>query len=144
LRIIVGNAGIVEVNDGKETATLELDVPMLCRRDVYHASGTRNSAGELIASPVRAEPGPGPSILSDGGQSYRQVWRDVLTGSRDGTNLVFTLASAPTPPESILVFRNGLVMSLGDDMVITGSTVTFLAGNAPTSGSILWARYQTL
>lgn len=55
-----------------------------------------------------------------------------------------TWALPDTPAAgSLMVFRNGLLLSEGDDYSFAGQTVTFLPGNAtPLPGDILRARYR--
>ncbi len=67
---------------------------------------------------------------------------ETPSGSVNGVNLVFTLAHAPAGSSLILV-RNGLVQRSGFDFSLTGATVTFVGGYAPSSGDILeaWYRY---
>jgi hypothetical protein len=67
-----------------------------------------------------------------------------LTGTADGTNLVFLLPAAPVPASSLILFRNGLALQAGGfDYTLSGSTVTFIAGEAPQPGDTLraWFRY---
>jgi uncharacterized protein YoxC len=65
------------------------------------------------------------------------------TGTINGTNLVFTLASAPNPATSLKLFKNGLLLSQNGDYSLSGSTITF-AGTAttPQTGDTLLASYR--
>jgi hypothetical protein len=62
---------------------------------------------------------------------------DVPTGTINGTNAVFTLASAPTG--GLLLFRNGLLQQSGSDYTLSGSTVTFLSTAIPQAADSLVA-----
>ena len=66
----------------------------------------------------------------------------AVTGSANGTNLIFTLANNPIgSTESVYV--NGVIQQrgAGNDYQISGQTVTFEGGNAPQLGAILIASY---
>jgi hypothetical protein len=66
----------------------------------------------------------------------------AVTGSANGTNLIFTLANNPIgSTESVYV--NGVIQQrgAGNDYQILGQTVTFEGGNAPQLGAILIASY---
>lgn len=62
------------------------------------------------------------------------------TGTVDGTNAVFTIPSAPNPPASLTVVRNGLVLSVGNDFNLSGTTITFVAGAIPQVGDTIRAK----
>lgn len=66
----------------------------------------------------------------------------AVTGSANGTNLVFTLPHNPTTSTE-MIFVNGVLQQrgAGNDYQITGTTVTFEAGNAPQVASIIIATY---
>lgn len=64
--------------------------------------------------------------LFHGGQ-YNQVnWINNETpgGSIDGTNTLFTLAAAPNPTSSVLLLKNGVVMTQAIDYTFSGQTCT--------------------
>lgn len=65
------------------------------------------------------------------------------TGTVDGSNNVFTLADVPASG-SLMLWRNGLLMQNGSgkDYTLSGSTISFTAGNIPTVGSVLLASYR--
>jgi hypothetical protein len=69
---------------------------------------------------------------------------DVETpgGTIDGINTAFTLAQAPAPAASLLLFRNGLLQRAGVDFSLSGAAVTFLAGSIPQPGDLLQANYR--
>lgn len=62
-------------------------------------------------------------------------------GAVDGVNVVFTLAHAPAG-SSLLLARNGVVMSVNFDYALSGLTVTFFAGAKPGAGDRLTAWYR--
>ena len=68
---------------------------------------------------------------------------ETPTGLINGSNLVFTLASTPSPVASLELYRNGLRLSPPDDYTVTGNTITFVSGAQPQTGDILRATYRT-
>ncbi len=70
------------------------------------------------------------------------VDNDVPAGIVDGANRIFTLAVAPVPDASLLLYRNGLLQKNGIDYTLTGNTVTFLIAATPQPGDILLASYR--
>lgn len=72
---------------------------------------------------------------------------ETPAGTIDGANQVFTLAHAPNPTASMVLTRNGLVLTNGVDYVLNGTSVTFqgilLNGTAvPQVGDLLRASYR--
>jgi hypothetical protein len=67
----------------------------------------------------------------------------VPSGAINGTNLVFTLATAPSPSISLKLYKNGLLLSQNGDYTISGTTITF-ASTATTAqtGDSLIASYR--
>jgi hypothetical protein len=63
-------------------------------------------------------------------------------GAINGTTLVFTLASAPNPANSLRLFRNGLLLSPAVDYTLSGSSITFTNVTTPRSGDSLAAYYR--
>jgi uncharacterized protein YoxC len=63
-------------------------------------------------------------------------------GTMDGTNGIFTLATAPAPAASLQLYRNGLQQMSGIDFTLSGSTITFLNGNIPKTSDIIQAFYR--
>lgn len=52
---------------------------------------------------------------------------EVPTGITNGSNVTFTLAGTPAPPESLQLFLGGLLLTQGSasDYVLSGNTITF-------------------
>jgi hypothetical protein len=61
-------------------------------------------------------------------------------GAINGTNLSFTLASAPSPAASLRLFRNGLLLT--GDYTLSGSTIAFTSATTPRMGDSLAAYYR--
>jgi hypothetical protein len=73
------------------------------------------------------------------------VANETPGGALNGKNAVFTLA-ATLYPASLLVFRNGLLLTPGVDYALAYPagvpTLTFAAGAIPQPGDVLRAYYQ--
>jgi len=69
------------------------------------------------------------------------VIRETPSGTIDGSNATFTLASTPNPANSEQIFLNGMLQEpgAGNDYTISGPTITFVT--APASGSRIKANY---
>jgi outer membrane murein-binding lipoprotein Lpp len=69
---------------------------------------------------------------------------EIPGGSINGTNPVFTLATAPSPANSLRLYKNGLLLApgLGNDFTLSGLTISFLPGAIPQSGDTLQASYR--
>jgi hypothetical protein len=87
----------------------------------------------------------GDCVLVDGttGPCGAPTYSDAETpgGIVDGSNNTFTLANTPLGT-SLMMFRNGLYMTVGSDYNLTGSTVQFVAGAVPQPGDTLTASYR--
>jgi hypothetical protein len=70
------------------------------------------------------------------------VTNEVPTGTVDGANAVFTLANTPTVG-TVALHKNGVrqLVGAGNDFTISGTSITFLAGNIPQVGDNLLADY---
>lgn len=69
----------------------------------------------------------------------------VPGGTVDGMNATFTLAHAPNPALSLMLFVNGAEQAQGaiapyNDYTLSGSTITFLY--PPPQGSVILAWYM--
>ena len=65
---------------------------------------------------------------------------ETPTGTIDGANTSFTIASAPAPATSLVVILNGMVMTLTEDYTLSGTTLSMVV--APLTNSILRASYH--
>lgn len=110
-----------------------------------------NGLGEVEAAAgpdedcIRVDGSSGPCGTPGGGAPLGAAFHDGETpaGALDGVNAVFLLAQAPSPANSLLFYRNGLLMKRGVDYNLTGSAVTFVAAAIPQPGDILVAAYRT-
>jgi len=63
-------------------------------------------------------------------------------GTVNGTNLSFTLASAPNPTSSLRLYRNGLLLAPGVEYALSGSAITFTTARTPQNGDSIAAYYR--
>lgn len=68
---------------------------------------------------------------------------ETPSGTINGTNPTFTLATAPSPPASLALFRNGLLQLAGNDYTLNDATITFNSWAIPQVDDILDAFYRT-
>jgi hypothetical protein len=67
---------------------------------------------------------------------------ETPAGTINGTNVSFTLASAPNPPASLRLVRNGLLVAPGVEYTLSGSSITFTTARTPQTGDSLAAYYR--
>jgi hypothetical protein len=96
--------------------------------------------GALFDPDTSLDPRPPDDVPSESG-SAGAVVGEIPTGAIDGVNTVFNLSNSPLPPQSLQLFRNGLVLRQGTDYTIAGAVVTLAA--APLVGDWLYAYYRT-
>lgn len=65
-------------------------------------------------------------------------------GVMNGTNPSFTLANVPSPGASLLLYRNGLLLTPTQDYSLDAptKTITFRVGEYPQAGDLLTASYR--
>ena len=63
------------------------------------------------------------------------------SGSVNGSNVTFTLASSPSPTGSLELMLNGQTLKSGSGNDFTLSSATITMASAPASGDILTATY---
>ncbi len=104
-----------------------------------------NSAGDLdsaVGEPsdcVRVDGTSGPCGVSSGPGF---VDNETPAGLVNGSNTTFTLANAPDPASSLLLYRNGLLQRVEVDFTLAGNIVGFLSGSVPQTGDLLTASYR--
>jgi hypothetical protein len=87
--------------------------------------------------------GGGGTVIIGNGEAGGFVDNETPTGLINGSNLVFTLASAPSPSTSLDVFRNGVRLAPTIDYTLSTNTITFVSGAQPQTGDVLRANYRT-
>jgi hypothetical protein len=109
------------------------------------------SSGELagvsgaVADCVKVDGTSGPCGTGGGGPTTPVptfVDFETPAGLMDGSNAVFTLSQVPNPPESLQMFRNGLLQKQSVDFSLSGNAVTFIPAAVPTIGDILLASFR--
>ncbi len=65
------------------------------------------------------------------------------TGAINGSNRDFTLAQAPNPVSSLLLYRNGLLQKRTLDYTLSGNAITFVPEATPQANDVLIASYRT-
>jgi hypothetical protein len=107
---------------------------------VINSSGQITGATGNLADCVRVDGSSGP--CGGGGVLPQFSDNEPLSGTANGSNNTFTVAFAPSPANSLQLYRNGLRLDQGVDYTISGSTITFLPGAVPQTGDILLASYR--
>jgi hypothetical protein len=112
------------------------------RAAVINQAGQLDAATGNLGDCVRVDGSSGPcgGGSGTGGESFTDA--EVPAGLVNGSNTVFTLASAPSPAGSLGLYLNGLLMRQGADYQISGNTVTFFLASTPQSGDLLVANYR--
>jgi hypothetical protein len=109
---------------------------------VINSTGQIDAAQGNLADCVRVDGSSGPcGSTADPGPGF--VDHEVPAGLVNSSNATFTLASAPVPASSLMVYRNGLLMRSGLDFNLSGSTVKFTVASVPQTGDNLLASYRT-
>lgn len=80
-----------------------------------------------------------PNAGLDTGEPKTAQYDDTVTGSVNGSNVVFTLSHAPDPPESLEVFVGGVYQEQGTAFTLNGNQITF--SEAPGTGTRILVNY---
>lgn len=63
-------------------------------------------------------------------------------GAVNSINAAFTLAAAPSPAVSLMLYRNGILQQAGIDYTLNGSAITFSGPSIPQTGDSIQAFYR--
>jgi hypothetical protein len=99
----------------------------------FATAGVPQNGDRLLASYRLAVSIPGVGFVD----------QETPSGAANRVNTTFALSQIPGPSLSLMVFLNGLLMSVGVDYTLSGSTITFLTASVPQSGDILRCSYRT-
>jgi hypothetical protein len=105
------------------------------------ASATAPTAGQILV----ATSGTAANWQNQSGLAPANfVDNEVPTGTINGSNATFTLASTPSAGTNVKLYLNGTYMRQGasEDYQISGTTITFNAGQIPQTGDTLVANYR--
>lgn len=113
------------------------------RAAVINAAGGIDGALGNLSDCLHVDGSSAPCTIgptTDGATGFVDAERPA--GTMDGVNAAFVLASAPNPPESLDLSRNGLRMRQGVDYTLSTATITFLGPSVPLSRDSLVASYR--
>jgi hypothetical protein len=85
------------------------------------------------------------ALFGTGGGGGLLVWPEPgnVLGIIDGVNDSFTLIAEPSPPKSLMLYKNGILQAAeGNDYTLSGLTITFVEDAIPEEGDVLTAMYQ--
>jgi hypothetical protein len=141
-------ATIIQISDvtGLQNA-LNLRTPVgtgfaVSRAAVINSAGSIDGALGILTDCLHVD-GTSGACGTGGGQAAAGFTDgETPSGTLDGSNAAFSLASAPNPTTSLAVFRNGLLLKQGADYTLSGSSVTFQTGAVPQTGDVLLAFYR--
>ena len=114
----------------------------LGRAAVINSSGQIDAAAGSLSDCVRVDGSAGPCGGGGGGVFPGFADNETPAGAVNSSNLSYTLAHAPSPAGSLMLYRNGLKMSAGIDYSLSGSAVTFFVASTPQTGDQLTAAYR--
>jgi hypothetical protein len=78
------------------------------------------------------------------GSAHTHIWNEVPVGTIDGVNPTFTLTGPPSPPASLTLYKNGMLMKAGGfDFTLVGAVITFIPATVPGGSDVLLASYTT-
>lgn len=114
------------------------------RAAVIDSTGALDGATGNLSDCLHVDGTTGPCGSGGGGGTGSGTFVDAEfpSGTINGTNAIFTLASAPAPASSLEMFRNGLLLDQGSDYTLSGNSVTFLSAAVPQAGDVLLASYR--
>jgi hypothetical protein len=67
---------------------------------------------------------------------------EAPVGLLDGSNPIFVLSAVPSPPTSLVVYRNGMRLSPGSDYSLSGNIIVFTKGAIPNVGDLINVTYR--
>ena len=113
------------------------------RSAIINSSGQIDAAAGNLGDCMHVDGSSGACGIGGSGgilPSYSDA--ETPGGTLNGINTGFTLLFAPSPVNSLILFRNGLLQTHGFDFSLAGNVITFLAGSLPQAGDLLSASYR--
>lgn len=96
----------------------------------------------IAGSPADCVRVDGTAAPCGGDSDGYRVDGEVPLGVTSGVNQIFTLSTAPGPPESLQLYRNGVLQKHGLDYTLSGAILTFDLSALPQPGDVLLAYYR--
>ncbi len=116
------------------------------RTAIINSSGQIDAAAGNLGDCMHVDGSSGACGTSGSGGSggVLPLYSDAETpgGTLNGINTAFTLLFAPSPVNSLILFRNGLLQTHGFDFSLAGNVITFLSGSLPQATDVLSASYR--
>lgn len=109
------------------------------RSAVIDATGAVDGAAGNLSDCLHVDGTSGPCGSTT---SITFVDGEMPSGTLDGMNASFTLANVPSPSTSLLLFRNGLLLTQGGDYTLSSNAITFVTGAIPQPADVLAASYR--
>jgi hypothetical protein len=133
-------AGLTEELDGRPVKGFGYSTDRILKSG---ATGALEAVQGNLSDCIRVDGTTGPCGSETSGSSGPGfVDMEVPTGSVNGSNTVFTLSQAPSPTESLQLYRNGVLLKAGIDYTLSGTTVTFGSLSVPQTNDLLLASYR--
>ena len=129
-KLAAGTASVVLVNDGSGV----LSESSITTTELEALDGYESAEGTIE---TRLD-----ALETQAGGATNYVTREVPSGTKDGVNATFTLASAPVADQES-VYLNGMLLlpGAGNDYTISGATLTMLSTSIPQSDDVLLVNY---
>jgi hypothetical protein len=112
------------------------------RTAIINQAGQIDAAAGSLADCVRVDGSSGPCGSGSGGVVPSFSDSEVPAGVINGSNTSFTLNFAPSPAASLELYRNGLLLRIGQDYAVTGQAIVFFLASTPQAGDLLQASYR--
>lgn len=106
---------------------------------VINPAGTVDGAAGNVTDCLRVD-GTSVACVGGGGPGFSD--NEVPAGDINGTNTVFTLANTPSPANSLVVYKNGLLQRLSVDYALATNIITFAPTAIPKTGDLLTVSYR--
>jgi hypothetical protein len=104
-------------------------------------SGMLEAVGGDLSDCVRVDGTAGPcDVVVSPGPGF--VDGETPSGLINGSNKVFTLANVPSPPTSLALYRNGLLLKDGVDYTLSAEVINFATAAEPQTGDLLSCSYR--
>jgi hypothetical protein len=115
----------------------------IARTAIINSSGQIDGSAGNLSDCVHVDGSSGACGSGSGG-GILPLYSDAEQprGAVNGTNAGFTLVNVPSPLASLILFRNGLMLTAAVDYTIAGNTITFNTGAIPQPGDLLTASYR--